>query len=129
MQRFAALEDLDRHKCTIEEREEYEPHIAAGGVVYAGVDYEAILAEAEKEADVILWDGGNNDLPFYRPDLEIVVADPHRAGPRAYATTPARRTSAGAHVVVINKIDTRRPGGRSTRCARIDPRAQPAARS
>ena len=80
VQRFAALADLDRHECTIEEREEYEPHIAAGGVVYSGVDYGAILAEAEKEADVILWDGGNNDLPFYRPDLEIVVADPHRPG-------------------------------------------------
>jgi predicted GTPase len=80
VQRFAAVEDLDRHRCTIEEREEYEPHIAAGGVIYSGVDYGAILAEAEKEADVILWDGGNNDLPFYRADLEIVVADPHRPG-------------------------------------------------
>ena len=105
VQRFAALEDLDRHHCTIEEREEYEPHIAAGGVVYAGVDYEAILAEAEKEADVILWDGGNNDLPFYQPDLEIVVADPHRPGhERTYH--PGEANLRRAHVVVINKIDT-----------------------
>ncbi|MCR4397280.1 MAG: GTPase, partial [Candidatus Saccharicenans sp.] len=80
VQRFATYEDLDRHECTIEEREEYEPHIDNGIVVYAGVDYGAILKQAEKEADVILWDGGNNDFPFYRSDLEIVVVDPHRAG-------------------------------------------------
>ena len=80
VQRFADYQDLDRHECTIEEREEYEPHIDRGVVVYAGVDYEAILREAEKEADVIVLDGGNNELPFYKPDLQIVVADPHRAG-------------------------------------------------
>ncbi len=80
VQRFASLEDLDKHDCTIEEREEYEPHIVSGTVIYAGVDYEAILKEAEKEADVILWDGGNNDLPFYKPDLHIVLVDPHRPG-------------------------------------------------
>jgi predicted GTPase len=110
VQRFAALEDLDRHECTIEEREEYEPHIAAGGVIYSGVDYGAILAEAEKEADVVLWDGGNNDLPFYRPDLEIVVADPHRPGhERSYH--PGEANLRRAHVVVINKIDTAGPEG------------------
>ncbi len=80
MQRFATPEDLDRHQCTIEEREEYEPHIERGNVVYAGVDYAAILEQAEAEADVMLWDGGNNDFPFYQPDLHITVVDPHRAG-------------------------------------------------
>ena len=79
-QRFATLEDLDHHQCTIEEREEYEPHIRAGNVIFAGIDYQRILREAEKEADVILWDGGNNDMAFFKPDLYIVVADPHRPG-------------------------------------------------
>ena len=79
-ERFATYEDMQRFECTIEEREEYEPHIDMGNIVYAGVDYEKILREAEKEADVILWDGGNNDLPFYKPDLQIVVADPFRPG-------------------------------------------------
>jgi predicted GTPase len=107
------MEDLDRHRCTIEEREEYEPHIAAGGVIYAGVDYGAILAEAEKEADVILWDGGNNDLPFYVSDLEIVVADPHRPGhERTYH--PGETNLRRAHVVVINKIDSAAPAGIDT---------------
>ncbi len=107
VQRFASLEDLDRHECTIEEREEYEPHIERGCVVYAGVDYGRILAEAEREADVILWDGGNNDLPFYRPDLEIVVADPLRAGhERRYH--PGAANVYRAHVVVINKVDSAR---------------------
>jgi len=105
VQRFARLEDLDLHQCTIEEREEYEPHIAVGGVIYAGVDYGAILAEAEKEADVIVWDGGNNDLPFYRADLEIVVADPHRAG-HEMTYHPGEANLRRAHVVVINKEDT-----------------------
>jgi predicted GTPase len=105
VQRFAALADLDKHQCTIEEREEYEPHIAMGSVIYAGVDYGAILAEAEKEADVILWDGGNNDLPFYKADLEIVIVDPHRPGhERTYH--PGEANLRRAHVVVINKIDT-----------------------
>jgi len=110
VQRFGAMEDLDRHDCTIEEREEYEPHIAAGGVVYAGIDYAAILAEAEREADVILWDGGNNDLPFFVPDLEIVVADPHRPG-HERTFHPGEANLRRAHVVVINKIDTASPEG------------------
>ena len=105
VQRFARLEDLDLHECTIEEREEYEPHIAAGGVIYSGVDYGAILAEAEKEADVLVWDGGNNDLPFYAADLEIVVADPHRPG-HEMAYHPGEANLRRAHVVVINKEDT-----------------------
>jgi predicted GTPase len=105
VQRFATAEDLDRHQCTIEEREEYEPHIAAGGVVYAGVDYAAILAEAEQEADVLIWDGGNNDLPFYRADLEIVVTDPHRPG-HELSYYPGETNLRRAHVVVINKIDS-----------------------
>jgi predicted GTPase len=110
VQRFATVQDLDRQQCTIEEREEYEPHIAAGGVVYAGVDYGAILAEAEKEADVLLWDGGNNDLPFFRADLEIVVADPLRPGhERSYH--PGEANLRRAHVVIINKIDSAAPEG------------------
>jgi predicted GTPase len=104
-QRFASYEDLGRYKCTIEEREEYEPHLDRGVVVYAGVDYEKILREAEQEADVILWDGGNNDLPFYKPDLHIVVADPHRAG-HELAYHPGEANLRLADVVVINKIDT-----------------------
>jgi predicted GTPase len=110
VQRFAALEDLDRQQCTIEEREEYEPHIVAGGVIYAGVDYGAILAEAQEEADIILWDGGNNDLPFYRSDLEIVVVDPLRPGhERTYH--PGEANLRRASVVVINKIDSAGPEG------------------
>jgi predicted GTPase len=104
-QRFSTYEDLDRHHTTIEEREEYEPHIERGGVVYAGVDYEVILREAEKEADVILWYGGNNDLPFYEPDLHIVVADPHRAG-HELSYYPGEANVRMADAVVINKIDT-----------------------
>jgi len=105
VQRFACLEDLERHQCTIEEREEYEPHIVNGTVVYAGVDYEAILRQAEKEADVILWDGGNNDTSFYASDLEIVVADPHRAG-HELAYFPGEVNLRRAQVVIINKVDT-----------------------
>ena len=105
VQRFATYADLDKHECTIEEREEYEPHIDKGIIVYAGVDYGAILRQAEKEADVILWDGGNNDFPFYKSDLEIVVADPHRAGhEREYY--PGEVNFRRADVIVINKIDT-----------------------
>ncbi|MCC6158222.1 MAG: GTPase [Deltaproteobacteria bacterium] len=108
VQRFATLADLDLHECTIEEREEYEPHIQRGCVVYAGVDYGKILAQAEQEADVILWDGGNNDLPFYRPDLEIVVADPLRIGhERRYH--PGAANVYRAQVVIINKVDSARP--------------------
>lgn len=105
VQRFASLADLDRHNCTIEEMEEYEPHINRGSVVYAGVDYEAILREAEKEADVVLWDGGNNDTPFYKADIEIVVVDPHRAG-HELTYHPGETNFRRAHVIVINKIDT-----------------------
>jgi predicted GTPase len=105
VQRFASMEDLDRHQCTIEEREEYEPHIRLGTVVYAGVDYEKILRQAEQEADIILWDGGNNDTPFYTSDLEIVVADPHRPG-HELAYFPGEVNLRRAQVVVINKVDT-----------------------
>ena len=118
VQRFATLADLDRYKCTIEEREEYEPHIAAGIVVYAGVDYEAILRQAEGEADVIVWDGGNNDLPFYRPDLEIVVADPHRPG-HELSYYPGEVNIRRAHVIVINKVSTAQPSGVETVRANI----------
>jgi predicted GTPase len=105
VQRFADYSDLDRYNCTIEEREEYEPHIDRGVVVFAGVDYEAILRQAEKEADVIVWDGGNNDLPFYKADLHITVADPHRAG-HELTYYPGESNLRAADVVVINKIDT-----------------------
>ena len=105
VQRFATYEDMDRHKCTIEEREEYEPHIDRGLVVYAGVDYERILRQAEEEADVVVWDGGNNDLPFYRPDLHIVVADPHRPG-HELRYHPGEANLRAADVVVILKVDT-----------------------
>jgi len=107
-QRFATFEDLDKYECTIEEREEYEPHIRNGVIVYAGVDYEKILREAEREADVIVWDGGNNDLPFYKPDLHIVVADPHRPG-HELKYHPGEANLRMANVVVINKVDTAEP--------------------
>ncbi len=105
VQRYAEIGDLKKHKCTIEEMEEYEPHIAMGSVIYAGVDYQAILDEAEKEADVIIWDGGNNDFPFYKPDLSIVVADPHRPGAEV-TYYPGEANLRMADVIVINKIDT-----------------------
>lgn len=105
VQRFAKHEDLDKHNCTIEEREEYEPHIDNGVVVYAGVDYERILRQAEEEVDIILWDGGNNDLPFITPDLHIVVADPHRPG-HELTYHPGETNARAADVFVINKIDT-----------------------
>lgn len=108
VQRFATYADLDKHECTIEEREEYEPHIDNGVIVYAGVDYEAILREAEKEVDIILWDGGNNDFSFYVPDLLIVVADPHRAGHELYYH-PGETNVRMADVFVINKVDTANP--------------------
>jgi predicted GTPase len=106
--RFGSYEDLDKHNCTIEEREEYEPHIDNGMVVFAGIDYQTILEKAEKEADVILWDGGNNDLPFYESDLHIVVVDPHRAG---HETTyhPGETNLRMADLAVINKIDSADP--------------------
>jgi len=105
VQRFATMKDLDLQQCTIEEREEYEPHIRQGTVVYAGVDYERILRQAEKEADVILWDGGNNDTSFYASDLEIVVADPHRPG-HELSYFPGEVNLRRADVIVINKVDT-----------------------
>jgi predicted GTPase len=107
-QRFATYEDLAKHKCTIEEREEYEPHIDNGIIVYAGVDYEKILREAEKESDIIVWDGGNNDMSFYKPDLNIVVADPHRPG-HELTYHPGETNIRMADVVIVNKVDTADP--------------------
>ena len=126
VQRFATPEDLDRYDTTIEEREEYEPHIEAGRVVYAGVDYEAILRAAEAESDVILWDGGNNDFPFYRPDLNIVVADPLRAGDER-RFHPGELNLRMADVVIINKIDSATPAQIAEvhdSIAELNPRAQ-----
>lgn len=111
VQRFATLEDLAKHKCTVEEMEEYEPHVVRGNVIYAGVDYEAILRAAEvdpKGCDIVLWDGGNNDFPFYRPDMAITVTDPHRAG-HELMYYPGEVTLRTADVVVINKMDTSSP--------------------
>jgi len=107
-QRFASLEDLDKHDCTIEEREEYEPHIDTEIVVYAGVDYEKIVREAEKEADIIVWDGGNNDIPFYHTDMHIVVADSHRPG-HEMTYHPGETNLRMANVIIINKVDTADP--------------------
>ncbi|MEW6404870.1 MAG: cyclic 2,3-diphosphoglycerate synthase [Chloroflexota bacterium] len=108
VQRYADYDDLDEYECTIEEREEYEPHIDNGVIIYAGVDYEKIIRQAEQEADIILWDGGNNDFPFYVPDLQIVVADPHRPG---HETTyyPGETNVRMADVFVLNKVDTADP--------------------
>ncbi|MGD0004175.1 MAG: GTP-binding protein, partial [Anaerolineaceae bacterium] len=108
VQRFADYSDLDKQNCTIEEREEYEPHLDNGVIVYAGVDYEAILRQAEQEVDIILWDGGNNDFSFYVPDLAIVVADPHRAG-HEKTYHPGETNVRSADVFVINKVDTAQP--------------------
>lgn len=105
VQRFATYADLDEHECTIEEREEYEPHIDRGVVVYAGVDYAAILHAAEQEADVVVWDGGNNDIPFFKPDLWITVTDPHRPG-HELTYYPGETNLRAADVIVINKVDT-----------------------
>ncbi len=105
VQRFASNEDLDQHQCTIEEREEYEPHLDRGLVVYAGVDYERILRQAEAESDIVLWDGGNNDTPFFKPDLQITVVDPHRAGHET-RYWPGEANVRMCDVVVINKVDT-----------------------
>ena len=104
-QRFSSHQDLDKYNCTIEEREEYEPYLDMGGVVYAGVDYEKILRNAEKEADIIIWDGGNNDFPFFKPDLWITIADPHRAG-HEISYYPGEVNLRCADVVVINKVNT-----------------------
>ncbi len=108
VQRFAALSDLDLHKCTIEEREEYEPHITSGTVIYAGVDYGAILEQAQAECDVLLWDGGNNDIPFYVPDVWIALVDPLRAG-HELTYHPGETNLRGADVVLINKMDSATP--------------------
>ena len=108
VQRFADYSDLDKHECTIEEREEYEPHLDNGVIVYAGVDYEAILRQAEQEVDIILWDGGNNDFPFYESDLQIVVADPHRPGHES-SYYPGETNARLADVFIINKVDTADP--------------------
>lgn len=108
VQRFAAYDDLALHGCTIEEREEYEPHLKNGVIVYAGIDYAAILEKAEGEADVIVWDGGNNDTPFYRPDLWIAVADPHRPG-HELAYFPGTENFARADLIIINKVGSARP--------------------
>lgn len=108
VQRFADYSDLDKHECTIEEREEYEPHLDNGVLVFAGVDYEAILRQAEKEVDIILWDGGNNDFSFYVSDLKIVVVDPHRAGHES-SYYPGETNTRDADVFVINKVDTANP--------------------
>jgi len=110
VQRFATMDDLDRAQCTVEEREEYEPHLAEGVVVFAGVDYERILRAAEGEADVVLWDGGNNDLPFYATDLHLVVADPHRAG-HELTYHPGEANFRMADVIVISKVDSAPPEG------------------
>jgi predicted GTPase len=124
-QRFAQYDDMIREKCTIEEMEEYEPHIQRGNVVYAGVDYERILEEAEKEAEIILWDGGNNDAPFYASDLLIVVADPHRVG-HELRYYPGEQNLRMADVVIINKEDTANPADverLAANVASVNPRA------
>jgi predicted GTPase len=111
VQRFATIEDLEKHKCTIEEMEEYEPHVVRGNVIYAGVDYEAILRAAEEDpdgCDVILWDGGNNDFPFYKPDLNMTVVDPHRPG-HELKYYPGEVTLRMADVAIINKMDSAAP--------------------
>ncbi len=108
VQRFASYQDLVQHDVTIEEREEYEPHLARGTIVYAGVDYEKILRQAEQEADIVLWDGGNNDYPFYKPDLHITVVDPHRPN-HEVSYYPGETNLRMADVIVINKIDTANP--------------------
>ena len=125
-QRFAALADLDREKCTIEEREEYEPHIVNGSVVYSGVDYERILRSAEAEADVLLWDGGNNDLPFFEPSLHVCLADPHRPGHET-AYHPGEANFRRADVILVNKCDTADTGNIQAveaAAARLNPKAR-----
>jgi predicted GTPase len=125
-QRFASYDDLDRHRCTIEEREEYEPHLDDGVVVYAGVDYEKILRRAEQEADVILWDGGNNDTPFLKPDLHVTLLDPHRAGHET-RYWPGEANLVMADLLIVNKVDSASPreiGEVLESCARNNPRAK-----
>jgi len=126
VQRYATLDDLRKNRCTVEEMEEYEPHIVEGGVVYAGVDYAAILRRAECEADVIIWDGGNNDLSFYRPDLTITVVDPHRPG-HEQTYYPGAANVRLADVIIINKVDSAPEENIRAVCeavARMNPKAQ-----
>jgi predicted GTPase len=126
VQRFGSLDDLKKHNCTIEEIEEYEPHIAMGSVIYSGVDYEAILREAEKEADVIIWDGGNNDIPFYKPDLVFTVVDPHRPG-HELTYYPGNTSLRLADVAIINKVVSAHPDGIRTvrkNISDVNPNAQ-----
>ncbi|UCH57731.1 MAG: GTPase [Candidatus Bathyarchaeota archaeon] len=108
VQRFEVMEDLDKHDCTIEEREDYEPHLERGAIVFAGVDYGLILKEAEKEADIVLWDGGNNDFPFYEPTIHIVLVDPHRAG-HELSYYPGETNVRMADIVIVSKVNTARP--------------------
>jgi predicted GTPase len=125
-QRFASYEDLERHRCTIEEREEYEPHLDQGSVVFAGVDYQQILAAAEAEADVLIWDGGNNDTPFFAPDLHLTVLDPHRAGHET-SYYPGETNFLMADVLLVNKVDSARPEDLAAvleSCRRHNPSAQ-----
>jgi len=125
-QRFENYEDLDRHQCTIEEREEYEPHIDNGFVVYAGVDYEKIVREAEKEADVILWDGGNNDTPFYKPDLHMTLVDPHRPG-HELSYYPGETNLRISDLLIVNKVGTAQPENVDTvlaNCREANPSAR-----
>ena len=126
VQRFARMEDLDRAHCTIEEREEYEPHLRDGAIVFAGVDYERILRQAEAEADIVLWDGGNNDIPFYASDLQLVVADPYRAG-HELAYYPGEVNFRMADVIVISKTDSAPAEGIETverNASRVNPKAK-----
>jgi predicted GTPase len=126
VQRFATMEDLDRAKSTIEEREEYEPHLALGVIVYAGVDYHRILAQAQEEAEILLWDGGNNDLPFFKSDFHIVLVDPHRPG-HELRYHPGEANLLLADVVIINKVDTAQPEAIQTvreNVSRVNPSAQ-----
>lgn len=125
VQRYASIADLKKFKCTVEEMEEYEPHIVEGGIIYAGVDYEAILRKAEKEADIIVWDGGNNDMPFYKSDLTITVVDPHRPG-HELTYYPGSTNVRLADVIVINKVDSAAPENITTvirNVASINPHA------
>ncbi len=125
VQRFASHADMARHKCTIEEREEYEPYVERGAVIFAGVDYEAILRQAEQEADIIIWDGGNNDLPFFRSDYHVVVVDPHRPG-HEMRYHPGEANVRTADALVVNKIDTAEPAGVDTvlrNIRQLNPRA------
>ncbi len=125
-QRFATYEDLDSHQCTIEEREEYEPHLDNGFVVYAGIDYEKILRQAEQEADLILWDGGNNDTPFYAPDLHITLLDPHRPG-HELTYYPGQTNFLISDLLIVNKVETATPEGIAEvldNCRRFNPEAQ-----